>query len=126
MNRPEIRIVQDQQEEIKPADISQNEAEMLLAKYGYKSNSQTYQEPQPQSFDPTRDLSYEEMCRLEDEKLRAETERQRKEDVADKRRKERSEKTKDYDNYKVPRVYHLVHPKRLRKDINNYDYKGNF
>lgn len=37
-----------------------------------------------------------------------------------------SEKNKDYDNYKVPRVYHLVHPKRLRKDINNYDYKGNF
>jgi hypothetical protein len=33
---------------------------------------------------------------LEDEKLRAETERQRKEDVADKRRKERTEKTKDY------------------------------
>jgi len=70
MNRPEIRIVQDQLEEIKPADISQNEAEMLLAKYGYKSNNQNYQEPQPQSFDPTRDLSYEEMCRLEDEKLR--------------------------------------------------------
>lgn len=69
MNRPEVRIVQDQQEEIKPADISQNEAEMLLAKYGYKSN-QSYQDFQPQSFDPTRDLSYEEMCRLEDEKLR--------------------------------------------------------
>ena len=67
MNRPEVRIVQDQQEEIKPADISQNEAEMLLAKYGYKNNPQPYQEP---TFNPTRDLPYEEMCRLEDEKLR--------------------------------------------------------
>lgn len=68
MNRPEVRVVQDQQEEIKPADITQNEAEMLLAKYGYKSNNQVYQEPQ--SFDPTRDLSYEEMCKLEDQKLK--------------------------------------------------------
>jgi len=67
MNRPEVRIVQDQQEEIKPADISQNEADMLLAKYGYGSQPQSYQEPH---FDPTRDLSYEEMCRLEDQKLR--------------------------------------------------------
>ena len=62
MNRPEVRIVQDQQEEIKPADISQNEAEMLLAKYGYKS--------QPQSYQPAQDngLSFEEMIRIEEQK----------------------------------------------------------
>lgn len=58
MNRPEVRIVQDQQEEIKPADISQNEAEMLLAKYGYKSQ-QSYQ-PQDNG------LSFEEMIRQEE------------------------------------------------------------
>ena len=63
MNRPEVRIVQDQQEEIKPADISQNEAEMLLAKYGYASQPQSYQQP-------TQDngLSFEEMIRLEEQK----------------------------------------------------------
>lgn len=60
MNRPEVRIVQDQQEEIKPADISQNEAEMLLAKYGYAS--------QPQDYQPNKDngLTFEEMIRQEE------------------------------------------------------------
>jgi hypothetical protein len=64
MNRPEVRIVQDQQEEIKPAEISQNEQEMLLAKYGYKSNSNLSQEP------TSNNLSFEEMIRLEEEKNR--------------------------------------------------------
>ena len=60
MNRPEVRIVQDQQEEIKPADISQNEAEMLLARYGYAS--------QPQDYQPNKDngLTFEEMIRQEE------------------------------------------------------------
>ena len=35
MNRPEVRIIDQQSEEIKPADISQTEKEALLAKYGY-------------------------------------------------------------------------------------------
>lgn len=63
MQRPEVRIIQDQQEEIKPADISQNEKEMLLAKYGYKS-----------SFEPNsqvnNDLSFEDMIKQEEEKNR--------------------------------------------------------
>ena len=60
MNRPEIRIIQDQQEEIKPADISQNEMDMLLAKYGYKT--------QPNYTEPTQatGLSFEEMIRQEE------------------------------------------------------------
>ena len=66
-NKPEVRIVQDQQEEIKPADISQNERDMLLAKYGFKS-APTYIEPQPNS-DPNAGLSFEEMCRREDQRL---------------------------------------------------------
>lgn len=65
MNRPEVRIVQDQQEEIKPAEISQNEQEMLLAKYGYKYNSNISTQP-----DSNKDLSFEEMIRLEEEKNR--------------------------------------------------------
>ena len=67
-NKPEVRIIQDQQEEIKPADISQNERDMLLAKYGFKSP--TYTEPQQDNG-----LTFEEMCnreeqRLSDERLR--------------------------------------------------------
>lgn len=62
MNRPEVRIIQDQQEEIKPADISPNEAEMLLIKYGFKSN-QSYQEEQPHQ---DNGLTFEEMIRQEE------------------------------------------------------------
>jgi hypothetical protein len=60
MNRPEVRIVQNQEEELKPAQISQNEAEMLLAKYGYSA-------PQHQN-QPQQDngLSFEEMIRQEE------------------------------------------------------------
>ena len=65
MIRPEVRIIQDQQEEIKPADISQNERDMLLAKYGFKSHS-TYTEPQPQQ---DNGMSFEEMCMREEQRL---------------------------------------------------------
>lgn len=61
--RPEVRIIQDQQEEIKPADISQNERDMLLAKYGYKSQT-TYIEPQQDNG-----LTFEEMCLREEQRL---------------------------------------------------------
>ncbi len=59
--RPEVRIIQDQQEEIRPADISQNEADMLLAKYGY-SNPTKYQEPIEQN-----NLTFDEMIRLKEQ-----------------------------------------------------------
>ena len=65
MNRPEVRIIQDQQEEIKSADISQNERDMLLAKYGFKSQP-TYTEPQPKQ---DNGLSFEEMCLREEQRL---------------------------------------------------------
>jgi hypothetical protein len=60
MNRAEIRIIQDQQEEIRPAEISPNEAEMLLAKYGFESN-RSYQELQQDNG-----LTFEEMIRQEE------------------------------------------------------------
>ncbi len=63
--RAEVRIIQDQQVEIKPADISQTEREMLLAKYGHQTNQQ-------QSYideKPSDQYTFEEMCRMEEEKL---------------------------------------------------------
>jgi hypothetical protein len=63
MNKPEIRIIQSQQEEINQADVSQNEIDMLLSKYGYSQkkfdNSYT---------DSNNNLTFEEMVRLEEEK----------------------------------------------------------
>jgi hypothetical protein len=61
MNRPEVRIIQDQQEEIKPADISQNERDMILARYGYPTQQTNYLEQPVDSG-----LTFEEMIRQEE------------------------------------------------------------
>jgi hypothetical protein len=37
MQKPEVRIIEPQQEESKPVDASQSERDYLLFKYGYKS-----------------------------------------------------------------------------------------
>ena len=68
--RPEVRVIEDQKEEIIPANISNYEKEMLLAKYGYANT------PQPVNpYDipaPTSQLTFEEMCKLEEEKVNRE------------------------------------------------------
>jgi hypothetical protein len=61
MERPEVRIIQDQQEEIKPANISKNEEDMLLSKYGYKPNTQNIESPSRDN-----ELSFEEMIKQEE------------------------------------------------------------
>lgn len=80
MERPEVRIVQAQQEEVKSSEVSGYEASELLAKYGFKSSpniqSQQYVEPnQGQTFD--------EMAAIQDqreklERAKYEEERHRK------------------------------------------------
>ena len=67
MRRADIRIVDNQTEEIKPADISQTEKEALLAKYGFQSQPTNFN--QPLKNDPNAGLSFEEMCRREEQKL---------------------------------------------------------
>jgi hypothetical protein len=64
MIRPEVRIVEPQTEFSNSPTISDWEKNQLLMKYGYTQNNQ------PRSFDPTRDLSYQEMMELEDQKHR--------------------------------------------------------
>jgi hypothetical protein len=69
--RPEVRIIEPQQEQSTPADVTGSEAAYLLAKYGYQ--------PQPsvgvQTYNPDADLTFEEMIakqqrELNDEKIR--------------------------------------------------------
>jgi hypothetical protein len=72
MQRAEVRIIETQSEEIKSAEISNWEKQQLLAKYGYSNSPTHYQDPQ--SFNPTSDLSYEELMRLEDQKYHRELE----------------------------------------------------
>lgn len=68
--RPEVRIIDHQQEEIKPANISKTEEEMLLQKYGYGHSAQPQKQQKP--YDPKQDMSFEELCRLEDQKIKEE------------------------------------------------------
>lgn len=65
--KPEVRIIDQQSEEIKPVDISQHEREMLLAKYGYTNQPQPQYQP-----DPSQELSFEEMCQREEQKRKEE------------------------------------------------------
>lgn len=79
MNRSQIRIVDPQTEEISQGvDVSAWEKEQLLRKYGYA----TEQEPETQEIpnkDARGDMSYVDMCRMEDARLERERrERQRK------------------------------------------------
>jgi hypothetical protein len=64
MYRPEVKIVEPQIESSIQPNISDWESNQLLLKYGYISS----QNP-PQHFDPTRDLSYQELMELEDKKI---------------------------------------------------------
>jgi hypothetical protein len=71
MMRPEVRIVQQQTEEIKPAQISRSEEEALLAKYGFKSPQPNYNKPS----NPKNNLTFEDMVKQQEAEL---AQRQRK------------------------------------------------
>jgi hypothetical protein len=73
MYKPEVRVIETQMEEVKTVEVSNWEKQQLLAKYGYSNKSA--ETPQSPNFDPTRDLSYEELIRLEDQKYQMELER---------------------------------------------------
>ena len=74
MNKPEVRIIQPQQEEIRQADVSQSEADYLLSKYGYKTTNISDEQP---TFNPNQDLTFEQMMELQQKKEQSErTQRQ--------------------------------------------------
>jgi hypothetical protein len=77
MIRPEVRIVQSQEVETTETNVSQSEADALLAKYGYK---QQYASPQTELQDPNANLTFDEMIRrqeAQEAESRARLERQR-------------------------------------------------
>ena len=77
MIRPEVRVIETQQEEVKEIQVSSWERDQLLAKYGYV-NQPTHQPP-IEEFNPTRDLSYQELMEIEDRKFEMESQRRRQE-----------------------------------------------
>lgn len=69
MNRPEVRIIDPQIEENTSISIDQFERSQLLIKYGFEPSPNPYER---NGFDPTVDLSYQEMIALEDRRYEME------------------------------------------------------
>ena len=77
MNRPEVRMIQDQQIETNSSpSIDSWEAEQLLRKYGYQGGHPN-SDDQPISSDPNQGLTFEEMVAREEARLREEAARKR-------------------------------------------------
>jgi hypothetical protein len=67
MQRPEVRIVQGQEEQINNnPQIDSWEAEQLMRKYGYENASYSTNEPMSESK-PMNELTFEEMIRQAEE-----------------------------------------------------------
>jgi hypothetical protein len=79
MSRAQIRIVDTQSEEIsQDVNVSAWEKEQLLRKYGYDTE-QEIQTPEIHNKDSRGDMSYIDMCRMEDARIERERrEKQRK------------------------------------------------
>ena len=69
MNRPEVRIIQNQEEQTSPANIDSWEAEQLLRKYGHQPQQFSTRE-EPQHVD--NGLTFEQMVAQEEARLRDE------------------------------------------------------
>lgn len=74
MNRPEVRIIQNQEEISQPANIDSWEAEQLLRKYGHQPQQFSTREEQP-VHNHSMDLTFEEMIAQEEMRLREEEQR---------------------------------------------------
>jgi len=76
MQRPEVRIIDQQQETVNvDANVSQSDAEYLLYKYGFKKEAPVAPQPEP----PQNNLSFEDMVRQQElQQRRIEEERNRR------------------------------------------------
>jgi hypothetical protein len=75
MQRPEIRIIQNQEEQTQPANIDSWEAEQLLRKYGHQPQQFSTREEPQQPVD--NGLTFEEMIAREEARLKEEEMRRR-------------------------------------------------
>lgn len=75
MNRPEVRIIQNQEEQTQPANIDSWEAEQLLRKYGHQPQQFSTREEPQQPVD--NGLTFEQMVAQEEAKRKDEEMRRR-------------------------------------------------
>jgi hypothetical protein len=69
MEKPQVKIVEFQQEETKDTYVPDYEKNNLLAKYGYKVEDFIQNQPN----NPNSNLTFEEMIALEEAKLKEQT-----------------------------------------------------
>ena len=70
MQRPEIRIIQNQEEQTAPANIDSWEVEQLLRKYGHQPQQFSTREEPQQPID--NGLTFEQMIAQQESKLKEE------------------------------------------------------
>lgn len=75
MNRPEVKIIQNQEENTQPANITSWESEQLLRKYGYQPEQMSSIAQNQPAEQPG--LTFEEMVAQEEAKRRNEEEKRR-------------------------------------------------
>lgn len=74
MQRPEVRLIEPQQySEPQEVNISSSEAHALMLKYGIGKPNNIPQ--QPQYVDPNKDLTFDELIAIEEQKIKAEKQR---------------------------------------------------
>lgn len=72
MERPQIRLIEDQKVEINSVEVSGYEAEQLLRKYGYTEQTySTFTQPATDNTVSDSGLTFEEMIAKEEEKIKA-------------------------------------------------------
>ena len=70
MNKPEVRIIQNQEEQTQPANIDSWEAEQLLRKYGHQP--QQFSTREEKVSNPNQNLTFEQMVAQNEAKLKEE------------------------------------------------------
>ena len=72
--KPEVRLIEPQQEQTTPTEVTSSEAAALLAKYGYKNPE--YNAPIQQNTDPNQNLTAEEFFALHDRECESQRQRE--------------------------------------------------
>jgi glucan-binding YG repeat protein len=72
--KPEVRLIEPQQEQTTSTEVTSSEAAALLAKYGYRNPE--YNEPVQQNTDPNQNLTADEFFAIQQREFEAQRQRE--------------------------------------------------
>jgi len=72
--KPEVRLIEPQQEQTTSTEVTSSEVAALLAKYGYKNPE--YNEPVHQNTDPNQNLTADEFFAIQQREFEAQKQRE--------------------------------------------------